>query len=821
MEQSTVFVNPTINTNVCDDHGVHHYNFVYNETPAQVMETQQHETARLFQKQPDHLIQGLDNLDGVHYPSRNISHFTVHEDNAQLPACFNEPSEQCSAVLYQPNPPFQALNQAPVYDHPQRPDMVNEQLYQYASDPCGSLTSAPSQMYDSTFPPPVFVDSTLLDNPHVQRFPSAWNVDQYGAPMTEVFATCQTGMGELPSYAAASHVSLPENPQPIDYRSSLSSDRLSSCAEDSFEELFSASGTYSQASQGFVNASSKAGSVASPTLPPSASPLSFSPFSGLQEVNQVDVNASFLPAPMAYVEGYPDIYQVQCGQPLAGYQHIGPFPVETNPGYQHVHQFPAATNPGGQFLIPPDVLPQTSNVLLVGNHSASNSTNTPQNGMVASGSATLETVARFHVNSESQYGQTSSVTRSKSATRPARLIKGACSECRRKKQRCNGLLPCGNCLLRGVGSKCDANVGRGASSFQTPTNIEGPLSVECSMSFDDSKNLDFQALLQASSIIGINPLLIKRSWEFGCHSSALLKLFKNLPNDLLRILNDGISDLSFLVRLQSTRANNKLLTQSLSRPEDLAETSEDVYSSFHTRFGHDRWIAFETNKTTGDRSACRFGPQLSHLFGLHHEEFKARFLRNEVDLPWSELDYLTILLDICSSCNSKSLVRYWPIIGRVGGKIDGMIVRVTIIREFDKWERLERVIFVYDFAEEEEFNKDIRSQPSLWPCHKSEPKCDFQTILKSHRKDIHVMGKISQLRRSLEGSRRLDFAMDKVPVNLLCYAYVLPFCLLSAKPVVLIVVVSQAATVLNPIMKACQVAKQSVPEIEWSASAQN
>ncbi|EKX38810.1 hypothetical protein GUITHDRAFT_115137 [Guillardia theta CCMP2712] len=733
-------------------------------------------------------------------PTNNATAFEVSSQNASDPVqhgLYGAPYQFGANYPFpQQVPTTQFVPGQITADEDPSPQPMNQPFAndQYFSS--SSSVAVPAPTYTPAIFEPGPLPFAVPDGNNVPNSSSQFHFDHVSEPPhSSALTTFSISANDnASSYTKTSYVGASEIARPVDCRSSPSSDWLSSCTEESFERQSTPS-SLMQGSQSSASISSCSGSGSSLNAPPSASPLSVSPFHACQELNQVGLSSIFTPVANENEDGFQGLDQ-QCVE-----------------NYGHSDQFFTGTNPALRFSTSLESgAPNTFEACLIKHSAVSNGHFSNAAQMVEYGDVTYhqtvgypvgvrglenswnnlnvlhESAMQPHSNFDLLLGPPPTLTSSKARTRPSRLTNGACSECRRKKQRCNGLLPCGNCLLRGVGSKCDAKV-NGNVSFLTPESIECPLSLDCSMTFEDAKSPDFQALLQASTVIGINPMMMKRSWEFGCHSSTLLKLFKNLPNDLLKVLNDGISDLSFLVRLQSTRANNKLLTQSSAKPGDLEESSQDIYNSFQSRFGHDRWIAFETNKSTGDRAGCRFGPTLSHLFGLHHEEFKCRFLRNEVDLPWSELDYLTILLDICSSCTSKNTVRYWPIIGRVGGKVDGMIVKVTTIRDFDEWGRLERVIFVYDFAQEDEFNEDMRSRPSLWPCHKGGSKSDFQSMLKSHRKDVHVMGKISQLRRSLEGSRRLDFAKEK------------------------------ALTVLTPIMRACQVARQSVPGIEWSESS--
>uniref|UniRef100_A0A7S0F0P6 Zn(2)-C6 fungal-type domain-containing protein n=1 Tax=Hanusia phi TaxID=3032 RepID=A0A7S0F0P6_9CRYP len=346
----------------------------------------------------------------------------------------------------------------------------------------------------------------------------------------------------------------------------------------------------------------------------------------------------------------------------------------------------------------------------------------------------------------------------------------ACGHCRRRKLKCDYMLPCANCIIAGQPELCNMN----KSATGSITNVERPLLTQnfVRISVDNHENLIL--MKNASEAIGLNFTLLRLAREVGFSVSEFLQAFKILPSSTKAAIDEGVRAIQNLARARLSHrlrecADSKVAhelqeKQSVGRISGmwLGDEDQNVWREDELDddfWGHGRWISVEYDVETSMRKSCRMGREYAAMFGVHSEECLARFAENQIPLFTSHITMLCILLEAVFNYSSTTLVRYWKIqqFPRNGEAPTNLLIRCKIVQVFDSQGRKTRFNLLYDPVSEEEFYREAaatggQGMLELVMDHRKRQA----NLLDNFKREMQFMGKIAYLRKNKAGKGMLD-----------------------------------------------------------------
>mmetsp|Transcript_11213 Transcript_11213/g.38183 ORF Transcript_11213/g.38183 Transcript_11213/m.38183 type:complete len:535 (-) Transcript_11213:146-1750(-) len=346
----------------------------------------------------------------------------------------------------------------------------------------------------------------------------------------------------------------------------------------------------------------------------------------------------------------------------------------------------------------------------------------------------------------------------------------ACGHCRRRKLKCDYMLPCANCIIAGQPELCSTN----NSSTGIVSNVERPLLTQnyVRISVDNYENL--MLMKKASEAIGLHFTLLRLAREVGFPVSEFLQAYKILPDGIKSAIHEGIRSIQNLARARLSkrlqdgydpRIEQELeVKQSVGRISGmwLGDEQENVWKEGELDddfWGHGRWICVEYDVNTSMRKSCRMGREYAALFGIHSEEWLARFAENQVPIYTSQIMLLCILLEAVFNCSSTTLVRYWRVqqFPRNGQEPSNLLIRCKIVQVFDSQGRKTRFSMVFDQVSDEEYYREAREAGGngfldLVMDHRKRQA----NLLDNFKREMQFMGKIAYMRKNKMGKSMLE-----------------------------------------------------------------
>ncbi|EKX40734.1 hypothetical protein GUITHDRAFT_164605 [Guillardia theta CCMP2712] len=292
------------------------------------------------------------------------------------------------------------------------------------------------------------------------------------------------------------------------------------------------------------------------------------------------------------------------------------------------------------------------------------------------------------------------------------------------------------------------------------------------ISVDNYENL--MLMKKASEAIGLHFTLLRLAREVGFPVSEFLQAYKILPDGIKSAIHEGIRSIQNLARARLSkrlqdgydpRIEQELeVKQSVGRISGmwLGDEQENVWKEGELDddfWGHGRWICVEYDVNTSMRKSCRMGREYAALFGIHSEEWLARFAENQVPIYTSQIMLLCILLEAVFNCSSTTLVRYWRVqqFPRNGQEPSNLLIRCKIVQVFDSQGRKTRFSMVFDQVSDEEYYREAREAGGngfldLVMDHRKRQA----NLLDNFKREMQFMGKIAYMRKNKMGKSMLE-----------------------------------------------------------------
>eukprot|EP00960_Hanusia_phi_P019739 582697-Hanusia_phi.AAC.4 len=350
---------------------------------------------------------------------------------------------------------------------------------------------------------------------------------------------------------------------------------------------------------------------------------------------------------------------------------------------------------------------------------------------------------------------------------------GACYHCRHKKWRCSTNRPCEKCIVHGTAETCE--------NPEYAPGLERPLASRRFIEIRDDAYANMVALKNASVSEGVNFALVRITWEIGMSVNQVLQALRYLPPSVKQVIDESVQ----AVQAHAQRRLMKAQTSTTSLKELMAKQAVGRISAQGThrevndppeasdeRWGHGRWLSIEYNKYTSTRKCCKVGSECAELQGFHSEEFLSRFAENNLPIHTTHFDMLCIVMDSICQYQQNEFVRYWRLQKHTNDpKVSvSVFVRCCIIRDYDALGRKIRSSLVYDYIDEDEFERLSNAQEqgnsndllaiSLLP------RRSFQKFMSEHKRELQYAGKLMDMRKTRSGKEKLDEFVKRLQQNI-------------------------------------------------------
>jgi hypothetical protein len=257
-------------------------------------------------------------------------------------------------------------------------------------------------------------------------------------------------------------------------------------------------------------------------------------------------------------------------------------------------------------------------------------------------------------------------------------------------------------------------------SESAPAAIEQPIPLPAQMSIVDSND---SPSLEVESISGMPEKLIsnadwalslplRRFWSFGCRAKDLVAMFNAVPPALRALLCRAAAAAQRLEHLRQHPLQHVaaiVAAQAVAAPPvpdsvfasverasfcDSAAEGADVNVRLWENEGQLGFLTLRYDGATQRRQSVWTNAVFAAMYGKHREELSARFAANDIELPLTELDYMTLLAHELWTGNFARQSRYlrvgfWG--PGEGNERRGALIHMITSRYFDGMGRVTRV----------------------------------------------------------------------------------------------------------------------------------